>query len=118
MLRKRNNQKFLSTVLAVAYLFVALFSQNFHQHESGVLFKDFNFKKSDKTFSQGVHAEAYSDCLSCHLLHDGNATVLENADFPLNNLALIQKGIFEIQVAGYSQTYFYFNRRGPPVSFS
>lgn len=118
MLRKRNNQKFLSTVLAVAYLFVALFSQNFHQHDSGTIFKDFNFKKSEKSYSENHHAAANSDCLSCHFLHDGHALVLEQANADFLSALYFSADFFSGQSENFSQNPVYFHRRGPPTNFS
>ena len=71
MLRNRNSQKFLATLFAAVYLFVALFSQNFHDHGSGEVFKHFHFTKVDKTFTTTSDIGHYSECLSCHILHEG-----------------------------------------------
>ena len=47
----------VTVIFALLYLFVTLFSQNFHNHGSGEVFKDFNFKKSEKTYTKGNFAQ-------------------------------------------------------------
>lgn len=117
MLRKRKIQKFLSTVFAVAYLFVTLFSQNFHQHESGAVFKDFNFKKSEKTISQNHSVENYSDCLSCHLLHAGNSLVPQDYQFSFFSKTDFLKQIFAYEQRFASCDHLFIQLRGPPAYF-
>ena len=117
MLKNKNTQTFLATLFTGVYLFVVLFSQNFHNHGSGEVFKDFNFKKSEKTYSKGHFAQEFSDCLSCHLLHDGHSLLPE--DF---QLAFIQTDDFQKEIFAYAQRFSrleirYFELRGPPSNF-
>ena len=51
MLKKREHHRILALLFAALYLFVALFSQNFHNHGSGEIYKDYHFKKAEKTFA-------------------------------------------------------------------
>ena len=118
MFVNKQNRKILASVLAVVYIFVALFSQNFHQHDSGVLFKDFNFKKSEKSFSESSFAPEYNDCLSCHFLHDGNALILEKTTFQFAVTCHGEELIFDRQKTYFHPAVIYFNRRGPPSNFS
>ena len=81
------------------------------------LVKDFNFKKSEKTYSKGHFAQEFSDCLSCHLLHDGHSLLPE--DF---QLAFIQTDDFQKEIFAYAQRFSkleirYFELRGPPSHF-
>ncbi len=118
MLRNINLQKFLSTFFCSVYLFVALFSQNFHQHDSGVLFKDFHFKKTEKTFTADHSVNNYSDCLSCHLVHDGNAFLSETAIVIFPATLEFQDSVFTYSGEVFSSLSFYFQKRGPPFNFS
>ena len=118
MLRNKNSQKFLSTLFSAVYLFVVLFSQNFHKHDSGVLFKDFHFKKSEKTFTANHASNNYSDCLSCHLVHDGNAFLSENVFTFLKSTEYFQSSVFNYKSGVFCSLSFHFQKRGPPFNFS
>src|SRR5690606_18312507 len=100
MLKKREHHKLLALLFAVVYLFVALFSQNFHNHGSGEVFKDFNFKKSEKTYSKGYFAQEFSDCLSCHLFHDAYTLIPEG--FALSTKKFVE---FRQQIFAYKQRF-------------
>lgn len=88
MLRNKPNPKFLATLFAVVYLFVALFSQNFHDHGSGTAFDDSTASKSDQIFKSSTDLAHYADCLSCHVLHEGKH--LQSADFNFNAFSAIK----------------------------
>ncbi|MBH1960290.1 MAG: hypothetical protein I8H68_09275 [Flavobacteriia bacterium] len=114
MWKLRTYRHTASVVFAALYLFVALFSQNFHNHGSSEVFKDFNFKKSEKTYSTGHFAQEFTDCLSCHLLHDGHSLLPEDFQMTFAHSDGFQKEIF-----AYSQRFSkleirYFQLRGPP----
>lgn len=117
MMIKEHLRSFLATVFTGFYLFVALFSQNFHNHGSGEVFKDYHLKKSEKTFSKSSFSTDFIDCLSCHLLHDGHSLLPE--DF---QLAYIQTDDFQKEIFAYAQRFSkleirYFELRGPPSNF-
>ena len=117
MLRNRESQKFLASLFAAVYLFVALFSQSFHDHGSGEVFKDFHFTKVDKTFSNSSELAHYADCLSCHILHEGkfvNAkefsfSAISSDDYHL----IIIKAEKNFSLLSFSN----FHVRGPPAFF-
>jgi hypothetical protein len=46
-LKNKNTRTSLATLFTGVYLFVVLFSQNFHNHGSGEVFKDFHFQKTE-----------------------------------------------------------------------
>lgn len=117
MLRTKNLQKYLSTFFSAVYLFVALFSQNFHQHESGFIFKDFHFKKSEKTFTSDYSVETATDCLSCHILHVGNSLVPEDFQFTFTQSEhfLNQRFAYQQRFANCEQLFI--SLRGPPSNF-
>lgn len=118
MLRNLNLQKFLSALFCSVYLFVALFSQNFHKHDAGVLFKDFHFKKTEKTFTADHSINNFSDCLSCHLVHDGNASLSEEIFIAFSAAVYFQNADFAYFDAVFSPPSFHFQKRGPPLNFS
>ena len=118
MLREKHLQKFLSSLFGAVYLFVALFSQNFHNHDGGVLFKDFHFKKSEKTFTTNHASNNYADCLSCHLVHDGNAFLSENVFAIFKSAEYVQTSDFNYSSGVFCSLSFHFQKRGPPFNFS
>lgn len=117
MFRQKTYKNFLATLFAAAYLFVALFSQNFHNHGSGEVFKDFHFKKSEKTISSNHFIEDFTDCLSCHILHDGNSLVPEDFQISFSTIEDFQKEIFAYQQRFSKLEIFYSQLRGPPSIF-
>lgn len=117
MLKKEQLRLILATLFTGVYLFVALFSQNFHKHGSAEVFKDYHFKKTEKTFSSSHISKAASECLSCHLLHDGNYVIPE-----VLQLSVFHKTEFQKQLFAYEQQFgtlqiFYSDLRGPPTEF-
>lgn len=115
-MRFSENRIFISLLTAV-YLFVALFSQNFHHHGSGSFYKEFHFKKSERTLSESNNRADFSDCLSCHILYEGSALLSEK--FLLN---LLSEKIFEKEFSAYRRQFaglqhFAFRLRGPPQDF-
>lgn len=117
MLRIKTYHKYAAVIFTAVYLFVALFSQNFHNHGSGEVFKDFNFKKTEKTYSSSHPAQDFTDCLSCHVLHDGNSLIPVGLQFSLNQHVDFQKEIFAYEQRFSKLEIFYFQLRGPPTHF-
>ena len=117
MLRNRESQKFLASLFAAVYLFVALFSQSFHDHGSGEVFKDFHFTKVDKTFSNSSELAHYADCLSCHILHEGKYAGSQEFSFSAISLEDSHLEIFTNEKAFVKLSLFNFHLRGPPALF-
>ena len=117
MLRNRKSQKFLATLFASVYLFVALFSQSFHEHGSGEVFKDFHFTKVAKTFTSAPEVSHYADCLSCHILHEGKYVTAQEFFFSAISLEVLQSEIFVTESTFIPLTLFNFLLRGPPSLF-
>jgi len=110
----RNLKNFISKLLFGIY-FIALFSQNFHNHSSEEVFKSFNFKKSENTISKNVVKEKAGDCLACHFLATGHTLVPEEFNFSFESYTHEVKQIIAIQERIWSQTKFTFQLRGPPT---
>lgn len=117
MFREKKFKNIFASFFGSVYLFVSLFSQNFHHHGSAEVFKDFHFKKSEKTFTSTTMAEAYSECLSCHILHAGNSLVPQDFQFSFVKSGAFQKQIFAYQQRFAKREFFYLQLRGPPVNF-
>lgn len=117
MLRNKKNQKFLASLFAAVYLFVALFSQSFHDHGSGEVFKDFHFTKADKTFTSSSEVAHYADCLSCHILHEGKYISAQGFFFKAISFEEFQLEIGETERIFKPLALFNFQLRGPPVFF-
>lgn len=117
MVREIEFKRIFATFFGGVYIFVALFSQNFHHHGSAEIFKDFHFKKSEKTFSTDTSVEVFSDCLSCHILHTGNFLVPQDFQLSFLQFGDFQKQIFSYQQRFAKREFFYLPLRGPPVNF-
>lgn len=117
MLRNKKSQKFLASLFAAVYLFVALFSQSFHDHGSGEVFKDFHFTKSDKTFTTSSEVAHYADCLSCHILHEGKYITAQEFFFKAILVEEFQLEIGEAERIFKPLSLFNFQLRGPPAFF-
>ena len=114
MLREKKSKNIFATLFGSVYIFVALFSQNFHHHGSAEVFKDFHFKKTEKTFSTNTSVEVFSECLSCHILHTGNSLVPQDFQFSFVKANDFQKQIFAYQQRFAKREFFYLQLRGPP----
>ncbi|MDQ0477410.1 MULTISPECIES: hypothetical protein [Chryseobacterium] len=114
MLRNRKSQKILASLFTAVYLFVALFSQSFHDHGSGEVFKDFHFTKIEKTFTKSSSAAHYSDCLSCHILHEGKYLTPQNFFFSAISIEDSCLEIFTAERTFSPLALFNFRLRGPP----
>ena len=117
MWRNRKHQKFLASLFTAVYLFVALFSQSFHDHGSGEHFKDFHFTKVENTFSDSSKDFHYTDCLSCHILHEGK--YLTAQEFFFKAISIDE---FQLEIVATTRNFdryhlFNFQLRGPPALF-
>ncbi len=111
---KRYQNLWISLFLGV-YLLMALFVANIHHHDSGLVFKDFHFKKTEKTVSQSDFSQGFTDCLSCHVMHDGKNLVPQ--DF---SVSFYQENYFHQQNFAYQQKFSSVQHdvltlRGPPI---
>ncbi|WP_051190458.1 hypothetical protein [Kaistella palustris] len=75
MLRKNKNKTLISFLFTGIYIFVALFSQFFHNHGSSEVFKEYHFQKTEKSVSPSKLAAEAGGCLSCHIFHEGKFLV-------------------------------------------
>ncbi len=113
---KREHKTWFSTILLGVYLFVALFSQNFHEHRSNDYFKKFNFKKVEKSVSLSDLEHQFDQCLSCHFLHEGKVFFGENFSFEFQFIEDFQQENFGQDSSFYTTQLFHFYLRGPPNS--
>ena len=114
MLRKDISKKFFSTFITALYLFVALFSQDFHSHENQFKFKNSDSEKVEKSVSTSNLESDSSNCLSCHFLYTGNTLIPQEFNLEFYIFESILPQIFEYQSQIlYSQTHTLF-LRGPP----
>jgi hypothetical protein len=110
----RNLKNFISKLLFGIY-FLALFSQNFHNHSSEEVFKSFSFKKTENTITNNVLKEKAADCLACHFLATGHTLVPEEFNFSFQSYTHEVEQILTVQEKIWSQTRFTFQLRGPPA---
>lgn len=110
----RNLKSFISKLLFGIY-FIALFSQNFHNHSSEEVFKNFSFKKTEHKVSNNIVKEKAGDCLACHFLATGHTLVPDEFNFTFEHYTHEVELIIAAQERIWSQTKFTFQLRGPPT---
>lgn len=113
----QKNKGLLSTLLLGVYIFVALFASNFHHHGSGLVFKDFHFKKTEHSIVQSDTEKEFVDCLSCHLFHDGKNLVPQIFSFRFLKKFIFQKQYFAFQQQFSTVRNEVLLLRGPPFLF-
>lgn len=109
----RQLKSFISKLMFGIYFF-ALFSSNFHNHDSGD-FKHFNLKKTENSISKSEAKEKAGDCLACHFLATGNTLLPDEFSFILIKHTHEAEQVFAVQEKIWSQTKFTFQLRGPPA---
>lgn len=117
MLPNNKSKQFMASLFATVYLFVALFSQSFHDHGSGEVFKDFHFTKSEKTFTNSSAVSNYTECLSCHVLHEGKYFSSNPFHFSTYSFLQVQSEIVTAQTKAYVESLTSYYLRGPPSNF-
>ncbi len=117
MLKNKTYRSFFAVLFSGVYLFVVLFSQSFHNHGSGAVFKDFHFKKTEKSFSKIGYSSEFTDCLSCHILHDGNSLIPQDFSYSFKNFEYAEQLLSEVQHSYYSTQPQVLFLRGPPKHF-
>ncbi len=104
----------LSTLLLGVYIFVAFVAANLHHHGSGLVFKDFQFKNSENSVKTSHHQKEFTDCLSCHIVHDGKNLVPQEFSFQTFTETYFQKQVFAYKQRFSSLTIHTLQLRGPP----
>ncbi|MCG2794037.1 MAG: hypothetical protein L6262_10880 [Weeksellaceae bacterium] len=117
MINKKNRtfKTFISVFFAGMYVFVALFSSQFHHHNGESFFKNLGFKNTEKSISHDVSKSQSGDCLACHFLVTGHSLVPEEFSFQVENDAHSTKQTFSVQEKIWSATKLTFQLRGPPA---
>lgn len=114
MFRRKETQPIFATLITALYLFVALFSQNFHNHGAITTFESNKSVVLHKDHTQ-VQADP-SNCLSCHFLYTGNSSIPQEFSFEFSNLEIIDEefDIFEQSFIKIPTQVLFL--RGPPVN--
>lgn len=107
-------RKCAAAVLLATYLFAALFTQNFHNHGSGLYFKDFHFVKSEKSFSKSGEFAGTLDCLVCHFAHDGHTLLPEKFSVNLSKNTVFIRQLFIYKQKFSTLAIAVLSVRGPP----
>jgi cytochrome c553 len=111
------DKSMLASILLVVYVFIAFFAVNLHHHKSGLEFRDFKFKKSYNTFSQDSATAEFTDCLSCHLLHDGKNLLPQEFQFSIFSAAYFQPQLSYYKAKFSTLQHAQVQLRGPPSVF-
>lgn len=114
MFRRKENKKIFATLITALYLFVALFSQNFHDHAVNSI-----LESNDTVAVQKNHTQLQADpsnCLSCHFLYTGNSFIPQEFSFEFSNIEIndVEFGIFEQSFIKIPTQVLFL--RGPPVN--
>ncbi len=117
MFREKQYKNSIAVFFAVFYLFVALFSDRFHDHGSGIFFKQLQIKKTEKSVHNSDVSIDFDHCLSCHFLHEGKffPDTLYNLEFQF--VEILSENRFGGDFSFSSTETFHFFLRGPPQSF-
>lgn len=114
MMRQQNIKSRMAVAFTSLYLFAFLFSANFHQHNAGYFYKDFQFKSASKNFSQQNAVNNSDDCLSCHFASEG--IVLPSVSNFTFSTPILKVPEFSVYSSGKaSSPYFLLHLRGPPA---
>lgn len=113
MFRRKETQPIFATLITALYLFVALFSQNFHNHDAIATFESNESVVLHKDHTQ-VQADP-SNCLSCHFLYTGNSFIPQEFSFEFSSFEIndAEFGIFEQSFIKIPTQVLFL--RGPPV---
>lgn len=116
MFREKTWRTFFSTLFLGVYLFVALFSQNYHHHEISV-FQKSELGNFDKSLSNSSFDADQSNCLSCHFLFTGNSLIPQEFNFEFQHFEVQQQEIFANAQHHFVSTSYFIFLRGPPLDF-
>lgn len=117
MHRETKYRAITATLLTGVYIFVALFSQNFHTHGSENIFQENHFKKTEKSFSASAHFNEFSDCLACHLFHEGKVLLPKEFALFTNLSQAFKTKTFAYEQHAVTSAIPFIHLRGPPVGF-
>lgn len=117
MIIEKHLKRYIAVFFAAFYLFVALFSENFHEHGSGVFFKQLNIKKTEKSISTSDVSVDFDHCLSCHFLHEGKIFPDANYNLKFQFVENFFHKIYGKSFSFFQTERFHFNLRGPPQTF-
>jgi cytochrome c len=110
----RKYKKTTAIITIAAYLFIALFSQLFHQHHfSHHKTTDYTLSTEKKTFSENQYTSK-DHCLSCHFLLEGNAVSIDSFENIYFSNPEFQPLKQEIQNYFTQEKIQHFLLRGPP----
>jgi len=113
---KKDYRKYSAMLFAALYLFVALFSQNFHEHGSGAVLKDLQLRGTERQYKTTTDF-AYSDCLSCHLLHDAKFVPSFGAPFEIFTSVSFAQDFSLLSSFWAAVSQHPYPARGPPAYF-
>lgn len=80
----------MSALLVGVYIFVTFFAVHLHQHKSSLELRGFQMQKTGDSLADSAVTPDYSDCLACHLLHDGSNLVPQDFEFCFYSIRTVQ----------------------------
>ncbi|MCC2591102.1 hypothetical protein [Chryseobacterium sp. MFBS3-17] len=112
------NKSRAAVLLTGIYLFMAFFAFNMHRHSSGSVFKDFQFQKAEQSLqATDEHASDFTDCLSCHLLHQAKVLVPQEFSYHFFGDVIFTQQVFSWEQRFAGVVFHAFYLRGPPAFF-
>ena len=114
MFRRKETKQIFATLITALYLFVALFSQNFHDHEKIVNFSTSDSSSVEKNTSHSQLQADSGNCLSCHFLYTGNSFIPQEFSFEFHRIKFVAEKIctFDAPIVTIATRVLYL--RGPP----
>ena len=114
MFRRKETKQIFATFITALYLFVALFSQNFHDHEKIVSFSKADSSSVEKNNSHSQLQADSANCLSCHFLYTGNSFFPQEFQYEFHSIEFVAEKIctFEAPFVTIATQVLYL--RGPP----
>lgn len=114
MFRRKETKKLFATLITALYIFVALFSQNFHDHAANSVLESKDTFVAKKNHTQ-LQADP-SNCLSCHFLYTGNSFIPQEFSFEFSNVEIndVEFDLFEQSFIKISTQVLFL--RGPPAN--
>jgi len=108
-------RNYFSALILGVYLFAALFSQNFHHHQSTV-YQTSDGISAGNDFSKSYSVADGAGCLWCHFLYTGNSYLPEEFSFNFESFAGFSSEIFSFDFESVFLLSDAVFLRGPPLS--
>lgn len=105
----------MASLLLGVYVFIAFFAIHFHNHGSSEIFKDFQFKKTEKSYTESHSDKDFTDCFSCHISHNSKNLILQDFSISFHEFIIFKQELFAYQQRFSTIQNDVLKLRGPPI---